>query len=270
MTKPIVLWIDLRLGNPSRHLEYSLTSLCEVYRETNTEWILSTIPKLAPQLLLFHYDYPDLVGLKTLQETKILFPALPIIMLTEHHSERLAVWAFRVGVRDYLHSPPPTEELVERVRMFSQIPVQPDGPKPRVNPLAMQPIPTEACCVPAAKQRVNIKRSLSYIDTHLSERITLNDIADSCGLTTFAFSRGFKKTFGITFQEYLIRLRIDRAQQLLANPRLSVTEVAGEAGFGDLSHFTRTFRRYVGTSPSSYRRREQLTEQGQTSPGSSP
>lgn len=268
MKKPIVLLIDLRLGNTRGHLENALTSLCDVYRETNSEWISSTIPKLAPQLLLFHYDYPDVAGLKTLQETKIRFPTLPILMLTEHHSERLAIWAFRVGVRDYLHSPPPAEVLIERVRMFSQIPIQADdAPQPRVNPLATQPIPPETYCVPAAKEKANIKRCLSYIDAHLSERISLKDVADFCGLTTFAFSRTFKKEYGITFQEYLIRLRIDRAQNLLAKSRLSVTDVAGEAGFGDLSHFTRTFRRYVGSSPSAYRRDEQFTVEGRQSPG---
>jgi AraC-like DNA-binding protein len=254
MTRPIVLWIDLRVGNPSGELEQTLTSLCDVYRETNPGWISSSISRLRPQFLIFDYDYPEPAGLEALQETKIRFPSIPILMLTEQHSEDLAIWAFRVGVRDFLHSPPASEELAERIEMLSRIPTQRGEPQQRINPLAMQPIPAETCCVPTPKAPSNIGRAQPYIHARLGERISLNDVAGACGLTTFAFSRAFKKEHGITFQEYLVRLRIDRAQQLLANPRLSVTDVAGAAGFGDLSHFIRTFRRYVGRSPSTYRK----------------
>jgi len=253
------------MGRSSRQLEEMLTSFCDVYREANPGWISSTISRLGPQLLIFDYDYPDPAGLKTLQQTKIEFPSIPILMLTEQHCEHLAVGAVRVGVRDVLHSPPQKEELIERVKILSRIQIHSDDPTNRVNPLALQPIPVEACCAPLAKPPSSIRRALSYIEMHLGERITLSDIADSCGLTTFAFSRAFKKEFGITFQEYLIRLRIDKAQQLLANPRLSVTDVAGAAGFGDLSHFTRTFRRYVGTSPSTFRKDEDPAKDGQKS-----
>jgi AraC-like DNA-binding protein len=179
-------------------------------------------------------------------------------MLTEQHCEHLAIWAFRVGVRDYLHSPMTNQDLIDRVEFLSTIPTQPRGPQHRVNPLLLQPPPTGLCCVVgSAKRPAGVTQALSYIESRLGQRITLRQVAEACGFTSFAFSRAFKKELGITFQEYLVRLRIDRAQRLLADPRMSVTAVAGAAGFGDLSHFSRTFRRYVGTSPSDYRRDEQ-------------
>lgn len=262
MNLPIVLWIDLRAGKPYQQLAKVLSSRCQVYREDNPDWIENTITRLSPHFLIFDFDHPDPDGLRALQRTKIQFPALPILMLTEQHCEHLAIWAFRVGVRDYLHTPAADEDLIERLQIMMKIPARPAEPQRRTNPLVFQAIPAEACCVVgSAKEPSSVRQVLPYIEDRLSERITLPEVAETCGLTTFAFSRAFKKEFGITFQEYLIRLRIDRAQQLLSNPRLSVTDVAGAAGFGDLSHFTRTFRRYVGSSPSAYRKEEHLTRE---------
>jgi len=258
MTLPIVLWIDLRVGNPNQQLAAVLGSRCQVYRETNLGWIGTTIERIGPRFLIFDYHHPDPEGLRALQRTKIQFPALPILMLTERHCEHLAIWAFRVGVRDYLHSPAAEDHLIERVHLLSKIPIQSVERQQRANPLVFQPLPTGSCCVAhPAKELPSVSKALSYMESRLGERITLRDVAETCGLTTFAFSRAFKKEFGITFQEHLSRLRVDRAQRLLADPRLSVTAVAGAAGFGDLSHFSRTFRRYVGSSPSAYRKDEQ-------------
>jgi len=255
MNIPILLWIDLRVGDPSQQLTQILTSRYRVYRETNPGGIGDAIAKFGPRLLIFDYDQPDSEGLRALQNTKAQFPALPILMLAEQHCEQLAIWAFRIGVRDYVPAPLVEEDLIKRLGLLSKIPAQPHQPKTRANLLALEPIPTEACCVAgSAESAYSLRQTLPYIEAHLDQRITLGEVASRCAMTTFAFSRAFKKEFGVTFQEYLIRLRIDRARQLLCNPRLSVTDVAGAAGFGDLSHFTRTFRRQVGTSPSCYRK----------------
>jgi AraC-like DNA-binding protein len=58
----------------------------------------------------------------------------------------------------------------------------------------------------------------------------------------------------LTFQEYLVQRRVQEAIRLLKNPSASIADVCYTVGFGDQSYFTRTFRRYVGTAPSAYRR----------------
>jgi AraC-like DNA-binding protein len=72
-------------------------------------------------------------------------------------------------------------------------------------------------------------------------------------MTPFQFSRQFKQTYGMTFQEFLIRRRMTEAVRLLKNPSASVTDVCYTVGFRDLSYFARTFRRYVGMTPSRYK-----------------
>jgi AraC-like DNA-binding protein len=252
--RPRVLWIDLRVGSDDRHLEEMLVPFCELFRETHLGLTASTITDVQPQVLVFDYDYPDLLRLRELAEIKTQFPSLPILMLVEQRSEGLAIWAFRTGVRDYLHSPVQAKELIPRIRVLSEFWERPRDTTRRLNVLASQAALTDSDCLAPAGRTSSSRRALAYVDGRLAERISLQDVAEHCGLGTFAFSRAFRKEVGITFQEYLARRRIDRAQQLLLNPLLSITEVAHGAGFGDLSHFNRTFRRYVGSSPSVYRK----------------
>ncbi len=86
----------------------------------------------------------------------------------------------------------------------------------------------------------------------MESRITTDDpllAASLCSLGLFQFSRAFKRERGMTFQEYITRSRIRQAATLLRHLYAPVTDV----GFNDLSHFSRTFRRYVGIRPSEYR-----------------
>jgi AraC-like DNA-binding protein len=71
-------------------------------------------------------------------------------------------------------------------------------------------------------------------------------------MSAFRFSRAFHETFGLTFQDYLLRYRILEACRLLRHPDANVTKVAYSVGFNDASYFSRAFRRFIGTSPSAY------------------
>jgi len=97
-------------------------------------------------------------------------------------------------------------------------------------------------------------RAKTYITSHLGDPIRLKDAARALHLSTFYFCKVFKKSTGLTFTEYLGRVRIERAKTLLLNPNKRVSEIAYEAGFTSLTHFNRLFSRMVGKSPSAYRR----------------
>jgi len=63
----------------------------------------------------------------------------------------------------------------------------------------------------------------------------------------------FKKTTGLTFTDYLSRVRIEKAKTLLLNPHLRISEIAYDVGFQSLTHFNRMFRKIAGISPTKYR-----------------
>jgi AraC-like DNA-binding protein len=93
-----------------------------------------------------------------------------------------------------------------------------------------------------------------WIDENSHQAINLSAMAKEAGLSPFHFLRTFSRTMGVTPHQYLVRSRLRRAARLLADPCLSVTHVAMDVGFNDLSNFVRTFRRASGMSPSQFRR----------------
>ncbi len=98
-----------------------------------------------------------------------------------------------------------------------------------------------------------ISRAKEFIKTHQTDDISLGDVAGSVNTSTFYFCKMFKKSTGLNFTDYLSRVRIEKAKNLLLNPNLRISEIAYEVGFQSLTHFNRVFRKLVGQSPTQYR-----------------
>jgi AraC family transcriptional regulator len=98
------------------------------------------------------------------------------------------------------------------------------------------------------------KRLRCHIEDKLDSTIRARDLAGLVRLSTSHFFRAFRKTFGDTPGAYIMKRRMLRAQQLMLKPRVSLSQVALECGMCDQAHFSRTFRRIVGTNPTIWRR----------------
>jgi AraC-like DNA-binding protein len=88
---------------------------------------------------------------------------------------------------------------------------------------------------------------------HLGEMPGTRSAAREARVTEPYFCRVFKAATGMTFSEYVARCHVDRARELLRNPKMQVTEVAFASGFQSIPHFNHTFKRYTGLSPKGYR-----------------
>lgn len=117
--------------------------------------------------------------------------------------------------------------------------------------------PNESCSSPRRKAtelvRWRLKRAIDYIEAHLAEPITLSDMAGSTGLTRMHFAAQFRAATGVRPHEYLLRRRIERAQQLLLETDMPLVEVALSVGFQTQSHFTGVFNKFVGQPPRGWR-----------------
>ncbi len=98
-----------------------------------------------------------------------------------------------------------------------------------------------------------ITRAKEYIHEHQTEELSLGQVAKAVNTSTFYFCKMFKKVTGINFTDYLSRVRIEKAKNLLLNPNLRVSEIAFEVGFQSLTHFNRVFKKILGQSPTEYR-----------------
>jgi len=99
-----------------------------------------------------------------------------------------------------------------------------------------------------------VTRAKQFIARNQDNAICLATVAKAVNTSTFYFCKLFKRATGLTFTEYLARVRIEKAKTLLLDPNQRVSEVAYEVGFQSLTHFNRVFRGIVRQSPTSYRR----------------
>lgn len=101
----------------------------------------------------------------------------------------------------------------------------------------------------------HLRDARDYIDRHYLTEIDLDQLARVAGLSKFHFVRSFESAYGETPIRYLTRRRIERAQDLLRNANLTVTEICVLVGFASLGSFSSRFRQLVGESPTAYRDR---------------
>lgn len=99
-----------------------------------------------------------------------------------------------------------------------------------------------------------IRRSVELMHAQLDQDLSLKEIAAASYLSPFHFVRVFKKLTGTTPHAYLASIRTNRAQLLLAEPSLSVTEISSRVGYSSPSHFTKAFRQATGLTPRAFRR----------------
>jgi YesN/AraC family two-component response regulator len=98
-----------------------------------------------------------------------------------------------------------------------------------------------------------ITRAKVFIMEHQHEEMSLRQVAGSVNASAFYFCKMFKRATGLTFTDYLARVRIEKVKNLLLNPHKRISEAAYEAGFQSLSQFNRVFRKISGEAPTVWR-----------------
>src|SRR5262249_28200613 len=97
------------------------------------------------------------------------------------------------------------------------------------------------------------RQVLDYMDANLYQKISLADIAGVAGLSVSHFKSLFRESAGVPAHQYLIRRRVERAKNLIAEDKMPISQVAFETGFAHQSHLARHMRRLLGVSPKALR-----------------
>ena len=98
-----------------------------------------------------------------------------------------------------------------------------------------------------------IRIATEYINENYDKKLSIEDLADACGLSYSYFSNCFKRTFGDTPKGYITNLRLNKAKYYLTETALPIKEIASKCGFAHFNTFTSAFKKYVGVSPREYR-----------------
>lgn len=104
-----------------------------------------------------------------------------------------------------------------------------------------------------ALARWRLRRAIDYVESRLAEPVSLAEIASVTGLTRMHFAAQFRAATGLRPHEYVLRRRIERAQEMLAGTHMPVVDIALSVGFQTQSHFTSVFKRFVGRPPCAWR-----------------
>jgi AraC family transcriptional regulator len=104
--------------------------------------------------------------------------------------------------------------------------------------------------------RWQINRVRTYIDEHLTDCIRVSDLSALARNSPSYFSAAFKRTFGAPPHAYLMKRRISMAAQQMLGSDAPLSEIAMNCGFADQAHFSRQFRRMMGSTPSNWRREQ--------------
>ncbi|MCM0649502.1 response regulator [Clostridium swellfunianum] len=98
----------------------------------------------------------------------------------------------------------------------------------------------------------SIYKAIDFIKEHFCEDISLSDVAKEVYLSESYLSRKLKKVKGISFVEYITRLRMKKAMELLKDPSIKINDIAKRVGYPDYRYFSQTFKKYYGYSPSEF------------------
>lgn len=108
--------------------------------------------------------------------------------------------------------------------------------------------------VPNSLSGARLRRVVDFVEAHLAQEISLDDLAAQACLSAFHFARLFRQATGLTPHRYVTERRIQIAKERLAQRTMSLTEIALETGFGSPANFSRAFRKATGCAPSYFQR----------------
>ncbi len=208
-----------------------------------------------PGILIIDCGFDENRGLRLLYEIKAARPDIMVILITDSGTEDTAVTAFRLGARDYFKKPVDLFGLKTTIEKLQKIRTT-GGEKrtPPITPETARPAGVPERFFPAGINiPTNLLRVAIYIDKHLAEPLTSEQLASEAGVSRFHFCRVFKKAVGMSPMNFLTLMRIDRAKALLRK-NIPVSTVALKAGFNDLSNFNRQFRKITGLTPKGYQK----------------
>ena len=210
---------------------------------------LRLIRELRPDILMTDIRMPNMDGLAMIAALRSEFPRLQIAVLTAFRDFEYAQKALNLGVCRYLLKPSKMEELYEANQLMTDrldaLPPLPEGVGPEEDPAA------------AGSDAGNyiVRQALDFMRAHCAERLTLGDVAAHVYVSPWHLSKLINRHVGQSFLDLLGRMRIDRAKVLLAETSLRIHAIADEVGYGDVAHFSKSFKRFEGMTPGEYRDR---------------
>lgn len=190
----------------------------------------------APDLLITDIIMKGMTGLELIRRVRENGSDVPIVVLSGFSEFSYAQTALRYNVTDYLLKPVDIKE-------FSQV----------LERIQRELAPAERSALTGDVANADIRHAVKWMDEHLSEDLSQQNVAEQVGLSVSYLSVLFKQQMGVHYSEYLFKRRMEKAREFLRSSDLCIYEIARLCGYRSDKHFINVFKREAGVTPSQYR-----------------
>ena len=196
------------------------------------------IRKFHPHILFTDIRMPGRDGLTMVAGLRSEFPDMQVAVLTGYRDFSYAQEAIKLGVARFLLKPSKREEINEALQAMTE-------------KLAKLPPEQEEEDHSAGSFIVN--QAVSYMESAYQQKLTLQEVADRCYVSQWHLSKLLNRYAEKSFYDILNSIRIQKAKELLTDPRLKIGDISEMVGYADTAHFARTFKKFEGMSANEYR-----------------
>jgi YesN/AraC family two-component response regulator len=198
------------------------------------------IREARPHILFTDIRMPGDDGLTMLAGLRSEFPDMQVVVLTGYREFTYAQEAIRLGVTRFLLKPSKLDEIHDALRVATErlSGQTSSGGENKESRYAQSHI---------------VNHALAYMEAHFAEKLTLQEVADSCYVSQWHLSKLLNKQTDGTFYDALNEIRVREAKRLLADPKLRVGDIGALVGYQDSAHFARVFKKLTGMSANEYR-----------------
>lgn len=239
-------------------VDWAALNVAQVYPAYSADEAIAVLQTYPVHILLCDIEMPPRSGFDVLAFARAHDLPLECIFLTSYASFAYAQNAVKLGTFDYILQPARYEEITRAVgRAIDKLcdsrqrhAAMPDAARQDTG-LAGQ----NAGEMPYGGERPPIDDAVRYIRQNIQHSPTRTDIAEAVYLNPDYLSRLFKKSKGVSLNDFIIHEKMKLACSLLEQTQIPISLVASKVGYANFSYFSQLFKRVIGMSPLEYRKR---------------
>ena len=235
MKKIVIVEDEFRTRQGLGHLINKVDLGCRVIGEAENGYEgLKMIRDLEPDIVITDIRMPKMDGLEMIEKVQAMGIECVFAILSGYADFEYARQGLRLGVKEYLLKPATISDVKELLRKLSE-----EGKEREEDGQTAEYSPA-------------VKEMVSVIEENYGMRLGLDGFSDRFRLTPEYLSNLFAKETGMTFSNYLKKVRIEKAKELILNTDMKIYEVAYSVGYPDQMYFSKVFKEYTGVSAKQY------------------
>ncbi|MBZ4646881.1 MAG: two-component system, response regulator YesN [Petroclostridium sp.] len=231
-------------------IDWEMYGISEVWEAEDGGCALDIIRKNQPDIVITDIRIPDVNGLELSTILKQEYPQIKVIFISGYQDFNYAREAISLGVYNYILKPLNENEVIKTVQKCII-----DIEKERLQQRETNQPKNRFEELKGTGMRKIIREVVDYVNKYYNKKVSLASAADFVHLNPSYLSKLFCEEMGEPFTRYLMKVRIQKAKELLKEPRYKIYEVGDRVGYSDIKYFVKIFKDMEGMTPAEYRKK---------------